>query len=102
VHEDKEITLKLAIEMSSLSPEESPESRTARGSVVARRTIETTMMVEEGDTQVLTGLVPLKGGGTDPSPTKTEMVLLVTTHVSRVPDVRPNERLAVWRGYAVD
>jgi len=35
VHEDKKITLKLAIEMSSLPPDESPESRTARGSVVA-------------------------------------------------------------------
>ena len=102
VHEDGNVTLNLAFEMSSLSLEESPGSQMARQPVVARRTVETTMRLEDGGTQVLTGLALLKADGADLSPTETELVLLVTAHVSRMPDVRPTDRLPLWIGTEAD
>ena len=60
------------------------------------------MRLQDGDTQVLTGLAPLKTGGPGPSARDTELVLLVTTRVTRVPDIRSSDRLPLWVGSELD
>ena len=61
--------------------------------MIARRQLQTTMRLAEGETHVVSSLPAL-----DSADTETELILLVTPRVTREPHIASDDRLPLWVG----
>ncbi|MGH9317185.1 MAG: hypothetical protein ACRD1P_08770, partial [Thermoanaerobaculia bacterium] len=114
VHHNKEVTLKLTIEVSNLSG-------TAPGTtqpIIATRTISCHIRLKDGETNLLAGLFQtVKGRGTETIPflgdipligrlfsrnftrdSTTDLVLTLTPHIIRIPDITEEDLMPVYVG----
>ncbi|RMF73193.1 MAG: hypothetical protein D6738_09430, partial [Acidobacteria bacterium] len=108
VHHNKEITLKVSVEVSSLAGSVQGSGGVSQP-IIGTRNVETVIRLRDGETNVLAGLIKddernsLSGipgiaevpilrrifGSTEESATNTEIVITLTPHIIRVPDIRP-------------
>jgi general secretion pathway protein D len=102
INDNREVTLMMAIEMSSLIPEKARSVTAGRGPAISRRQLETTMRLADGETHVLSSLPSLNrtvgSSSGDSAKGETEVVLLVTPRVTREPDIGSGEGLPMWVG----
>ncbi|MEE8111372.1 MAG: secretin N-terminal domain-containing protein [Acidobacteriota bacterium] len=117
VHHNKEITLKLRVEVSSLSGVVSAGVGISQP-IIGTREIETVIRLKDGETSLLAGLireeerhsltsVPGLGnipglrhlfGNNDHSYQETDIILAVTPHIIRIADIREDDLRALWIG----
>ncbi|HEV8335262.1 MAG TPA: cohesin domain-containing protein [Candidatus Polarisedimenticolia bacterium] len=117
VHHNKEVTLKLKVELSSLAG-----SVNAGGGVtqpiIGTREIETQIRLKDGETNLLAGLIrreertSLSGvpgltqipvlkrlfGSTETTVQQTDIVLTLTPHIIRIPDITATDLKPLWIG----
>ena len=101
IDDEGNVTLELEIGISSVSPEESASAPAGQGPVIARRQLETTMRLADGETHVVSSLPALGrsvGATSDSADAETELVLLVTPRVTREPEIASEDRLPMWVG----
>jgi len=117
VHHNKEITLKLQIEISQISGY-ADAGGGQRQPIIGTRTIESTIRLKDGETNFLAGLIrtdetlgetgipglsdiPIIGRlfGKQTTDTKrTDVMLTLTPHIIRTPDVTEADLLPIWVG----
>ncbi len=113
VHHNREITLKVKVEVSQVAG-------TAEGGmpIIGTRTIDTVIRLKDGETNMLVGLykedntktetktpflssIPLIGKlftNTKTSKQTTDLVLTLTPHIIRYPDIEPSDLAPMWVG----
>ncbi|MDQ7088024.1 MAG: cohesin domain-containing protein [Acidobacteriota bacterium] len=117
VHHNKEITLELKLEISSLSGTVEGTGGVSQP-IIGTRTIETTIRLKDGETNLLAGLIKqdersslsgipglsdipflrrIFGANEDASQT-TDIVMAVTPHILRVPNIEPIDLVPLWVG----
>ena len=117
VHHNKEITLKLQVEISQISGF-SETGGGQRQPIIGTRTIESTIRLKDGETNFLAGLIrtdetlgetgipglsdiPIIGrlfGKTTTDVKRTDVMLTLTPHIIRTPDVTEADLLPIWVG----
>jgi general secretion pathway protein D len=117
VHHNKEVTLKLKVEVSSLAGQVSAGAGVSQP-IIGTREIETQIRLKDGETNLLAGLirqeersslstVPGLGhipilkhlfGSNDSSVQQTDIVLTMTPHIIRVPDITQDDLTPLWIG----
>src|SRR3989454_117247 len=117
VHHNKEVTLKLRVEVSSLSGQVAAGGGVTQP-IIGTREIETQIRLKDGETNLLAGLirqeersslssVPGLGhipvlkhlfGNNDTSIQQTDIVLTLTPHIIRVPDITEADLKPLWIG----
>lgn len=117
VHHNKEITLDLKAEVSSLAGEVKSENGQSQP-IIGTRTVETTIRLQDGETNLLAGLIKendqstLSGvpgisdipilkrifGSTNTTTTNTDIVLSLTPHIVRLPNIEPIDLVPLWVG----
>jgi general secretion pathway protein D len=117
VHHNKEITLKAKVEISSLAGQVSAGGGLNQP-IIGTREIETTIRLKDNETNLLAGLIreeerkSLSGlpwisnipilrhlfGQTVTDVQKTDIVLTLTPHILRVPDITEEDLLPLWIG----
>jgi len=117
VHHNREITLKLSVEVSSQAGEvQSPNGQVQP--IIGTRTINTVIRLKDGETNMLVGLykedtsvsetkipllsdIPLLGKlftNTSKKKQTTDLVLTLTPHIIRFPDIREEDLAPLWVG----
>jgi general secretion pathway protein D len=117
VHHNKEITLKLKVEVSSLAGQVSAGGGLTQP-IIGTREIDTTIRLKDQETNLLAGLIReeerksmsgLPGlsdvpvlkrifGNTETNVQQTDIVLTLTPHIIRIPDVTEEDLLPLWIG----
>ncbi|MFQ5876541.1 MAG: cohesin domain-containing protein [Acidobacteriota bacterium] len=117
VHHNREITLKLRVEVSSLSGQVAAGGGISQP-IIGTREIETTIRLKDAETNLLAGLIreeerkSLSGvpglsdipilrrlfGNTETSIQQTDIVLTLTPHIIRIPDITEADLLPLWIG----
>jgi len=117
VHHNKEITLKLKIEVSQITGFQDAGGG-QRQPIIGTRTIESTIRLKDGETNFLAGLIRtdetnsetgLPGlsdipvlralfGKTTVDIKRTDVMLTLTPHIIRTPDVTPADLAPIWVG----
>jgi general secretion pathway protein D len=117
VHHNKEITLKLKIEVSQITGFQEAGGG-QRQPIIGTRTIESTIRLKDGETNFLAGLIRtdetnsetgLPGlsdipvlralfGKTTVDIKRTDVMLTLTPHIIRTPDVTPADLAPIWVG----
>jgi len=117
VHHNKEITLKLKVEVSSLAGQVAAGGGLTQP-IIGTREIDTTIRLKDNETNLLAGLIReeerksmsgLPGlsnipvvrrifGNTETNIQQTDIVLTLTPHIIRVPDVTEEDLLPLWIG----
>ncbi|RMG49167.1 MAG: hypothetical protein D6718_00210 [Acidobacteria bacterium] len=117
VHHNKEITLELSVEVSSLAGSVEGTGGVSQP-IIGTRTVETTIRLKDGETNLLAGLIKeeertsLSGvpglsdipilrrlfGATEEQTTTNDIVLSVTPHIIRVPNIQPIDMVPLWVG----
>ena len=117
VHHNKEITLKLKIEVSQITGYISGSGGQSQP-IIGTRNIESTIRLKDGETNFLAGLIrtdetkaesglpglselPLIGylfGKTRTEAQRTDVLLTLTPHIIRTPSIRESDLLPVWVG----
>src|SRR2546422_222445 len=117
VHHNKEITLKLKVEVSSLAGQISAGNGLSQP-IIGTREIDTTIRLKDQETNLLAGLIReeerksmtgLPGlssipvvrrifGNTETNIQQTDIVLTLTPHIIRIPDVTEEDLLPLWIG----
>ncbi len=117
VHHNKEITLKAKVEISSLSGQVSAGGGLTQP-IIGTREIETTIRLKDNETNLLAGLIreeerkSMSGlpwisnvpilrrlfGNTETNVQQTDIVLTLTPHILRVPDITEEDLLPLWIG----
>jgi general secretion pathway protein D len=117
VHHNKEITLKIKVEISSLAGEVQGTGGQSQP-IIGTRTVETTIRLRDGETNLLAGLIkedertslssvpglaeiPILRrlfGMTSEEASQTDIVVSLTPHIIRVPDIRPIDLVPLWVG----
>ena len=117
VHHNKEITLKLKIEVSQITGFQDAGGG-QRQPIIGTRTIESTIRLKDGETNFLAGLIRsdetnsetgLPGlsdipvlralfGKTTVDIKRTDVMLTLTPHIIRTPDVTPSDLAPIWVG----
>ena len=117
VHHNKEITLKVQIEISNISGRVDGSGGQSQP-IIGTRTIESTIRLNDGETNFLAGLirteeigseqgipgisdVPLLGrlfSNHSKDNTRTDVILTMTPHIIRTPDVTEQDLLPIWVG----
>jgi len=117
VHHNKEITLKLQIEVSQISGFQDAGGGQSQP-IIGTRTIESTIRLKDGETNFLAGLIrtdesngetgipglsdiPILGrlfGKTSVDVKRTDVMLTMTPHIVRTPDVTEDDLLPIWVG----
>lgn len=112
VHHNREVTLKLTIEVSNLGPERGGQP------TFATRTIESTIRLKDGETNFLAGLIQQnRESGETKTPflgdlpfigrlftrdhrgdTRTDLVLTMTPHIIRIPNITEDDLAPMWVG----
>lgn len=116
VHHNREVTLKLLVEVSNLGPK--VEFAGQEQPTFATRTIESTIRLKDGETNFLAGLIqsnkvenetktPFLGDlpfigrlftSTSNDETRTDLVLTMTPHIIRIPDITEEDVAPMWVG----
>lgn len=116
IHHNREVSLKLTVEVSNLG--ESIQSGQQTQPVIQTRTIESTIRLKNGETNFLAGLIqdverrsdvglpglsdiPLIGRLFSNKRTdnmRTDLVLTLTPHIIRTPDITETDLLPIWVG----
>ncbi|MCZ6696349.1 MAG: cohesin domain-containing protein, partial [Acidobacteria bacterium] len=117
VHHNREITLKAKIEISSLAGTVSAGGGVTQP-IIGTREIDTTIRLRDGETNLLAGLIreeerkSLTGvpglssipilrrlfGNTETNVQKVDIVLTITPHIIRIPDITEEDLLPLWIG----
>jgi general secretion pathway protein D len=117
VHHNREITLKAKVEISSLAGQVSAGGGLTQP-IIGTREIDTTIRLKDGETNLLAGLIreeerrSLSGvpglsdipvlkrlfGTTETNVQKVDIVLTLTPHIIRIPDIREDDLLPLWIG----
>ncbi len=117
VHHNKEITLELKLEVSSLAGSVEGTGG-VKQPIIGTRTVETTIRLKDGETNLLAGLIKsdertsLSGvpglsdvpllrrlfGVNETSVSDTDIVLSITPHIIRVPNIEPIDLVPLWVG----
>jgi general secretion pathway protein D len=121
VHHNKEITLKLKVEISSLAGQVSAGGGLTQP-IIGTREIETTIRLKDNETNLLAGLIreeerkSLSGvpglsdipvvrrlfGNTETTVQQTDIVLTLTPHILRIPDITEEDLQPLWIGTEQD
>jgi general secretion pathway protein D len=117
VHHNREITLKGKIEISSLAGQVSAGGGLTQP-IIGTREIESTIRLRDNETNILAGLIreeerrSLSGvpglsdipvlkrlfGNTETTIQSTDIVLMITPHIIRIPDISEEDLQALWVG----
>jgi general secretion pathway protein D len=117
VHHNKEVTMKLRVEVSALGPSISTGSGQSQPTIQSRE-IETVIRLRDGETNLLAGLIQeveqestsgVAGISKIPILKRifsrnnkdrraTDIVLTLTPHIIRIPDIRDEDLKALWIG----
>ena len=119
VHHNREVSLKVSAEVSSVTGYVSSESSlTAAQPIIGTRKVQTEIRLEDGESSLLAGLlreedqnalsgVPGLGdipilrrlfGTSDTKKISTDVVLLLTPHIIRMPNITAEDMKALWVG----
>ncbi|HNQ77588.1 MAG TPA: hypothetical protein PK747_01445 [Acidobacteriota bacterium] len=119
VHHNREVSLKVSAEVSSVTGYVSSESSlTASQPIIGTRKVQTEIRLEDGESSLLAGLlreedqnalsgVPGLGdipilrrlfGTSDTKKISTDVVLLLTPHIIRMPNITQEDMKALWVG----
>lgn len=118
VHHNREITLKVTVEVSSVTGDVKQEGGGPSQPIIGTRTINTVIRLQDGETNMLVGLykedtstgstetpglsdIPLLGRlftNKSKSRNRTDLVLTLTPHIVRFPDIRAEDLAPVWVG----
>ncbi|HSP13165.1 MAG TPA: secretin N-terminal domain-containing protein [Thermoanaerobaculia bacterium] len=118
VHHNREVTLKLTVEVSNQGPNAPTVQGQAPQPTFATRTIESTIRLKDGETNFLAGLIQSnKTEGSTKTPflgdlpiigrlfsqdhhseTRTDLVLTMTPHIIRIPDITDDDLAPMWVG----
>ena len=119
VHHNREVSLKVTAEVSSVTGYVSSESSlTAAQPIIGTRRVQTEIRLEDGESSLLAGLlreedqnslsgVPGLGdipilrrlfGTSDTKKISTDVVLLLTPHIIRMPNITEDDMKALWVG----
>jgi len=121
VHHNKEITLKLHVEVSSLAGQVAAGGGLTQP-IIGTREIDSTIRLKDNETNLLAGLIrseerkSLSGvpglsdipvvrrlfGTTETTVQSTDIVLTLTPHILRVPDITEDDLLPLWVGTEQD
>jgi general secretion pathway protein D len=117
VHHNREITLKLRVEVSSLAGQVSAGAGVSQP-IIGTREIETVIRLKDAETNLLAGLIreeerkSMSGvpglssipilrrifGNTETTVQQTDIVLTLTPHIIRIPDIVEEDLLPLWIG----
>ena len=117
VHDNKEVTLRLRVELSSLAGTVSAGGGVTQP-IIGTREIETKIRLKDGETNLLAGLIrqeertSLSGvpglsqipllkrlfGSTETTVQQTDIVLTLTPHIIRIPDITAADLRPLWIG----
>jgi general secretion pathway protein D len=117
VHHNKEVTLKVQVEVSQLAGSVSSPGGFSQP-IIGTRQIQTVIRLRDGETNLLAGLIrredrdsrsgvpgildtPILGrifGNTDQSKTETDIVLTLTPYIIRIPDITEEDLATLWVG----
>jgi general secretion pathway protein D len=117
VHHNKEVTLKLKVELSNLAGTVSAGGGVTQP-IIGTREIETQIRLKDGETNLLAGLIrqeertSLSGvpglskipilkrlfGSTETTVQQNDIVLTLTPHIIRIPDITTADLLPLWIG----
>jgi general secretion pathway protein D len=118
VHHNREVTLKLTVEVSNVGGSVSAGEGQPSQPIIATRTIESTIRLKDGETNFLAGLIqrnentstdkiPILGeipiigrllSHEDKQHTSTDLVLTMTPHIVRIPDITDDDMAPMWVG----
>ncbi|MEO8218159.1 MAG: secretin N-terminal domain-containing protein, partial [Acidobacteriota bacterium] len=118
VHHNREVTLKITIEVSSLAGEVPATSSSPAQPIIADRTISTTIRLKDGETNFLAGLIRQDDSNTqDETPflsdipvigrlfshskkthVATDVILTMTPHIVRIADITDDDMAPMWVG----
>ena len=116
VHHNREVTLKLTVEVSNQGPD-APGSSPPQPTFITR-TIESTIRLKDGETNFLAGLIQQNETDSDNKTpflgdipflgrlftnnhkrtTRTDLVLTMTPHIIRIPDITEDDLAPMWVG----
>ena len=116
VHHNREVTLKLTVEVSNQGPN-APGSDPPQPTFITR-TIESTIRLKDGETNFLAGLIQQNDTDSDNKTpflgdlpvigrlftnshkrtTRTDLVLTMTPHIIRIPDITEDDLAPMWVG----
>jgi general secretion pathway protein D len=118
VHHNKEVTLKLTVEVSQVTGQVSAGSGQAAQPIIGTRTIESTIRLKDGETNLLAGLIRRDDAASDEGVPglsdipvlgrlfsrnntenrRTDVILTLTPHIVRLPDITETDLLPIWVG----
>ncbi len=118
VHHNKEVSLKLTVEVSNLAGEVAGQNGQPAQPIIATRTITSNIRLKDGETSFLAGLVqttrqvtktglpfladlPLIGplfGQTKTEGDRNDIFLTLTPHITRAPQIEEEDLVPVWVG----
>jgi general secretion pathway protein D len=118
VHHNREITLKLTVEVSNLAGSVSAQGTTPEQPIIGTRTIESTIRLKDGETNILAGLfrkdftsdraqtpflgeLPVIGrlfSKEKNTTVTTDVILTMTPHIIRVPNITEDDLAPMWVG----
>jgi len=118
VHHNNEVTLKLTVEVSNVGGNVSAGEGQPSQPIIATRTIESTIRLKDGETNFLAGLIQRNENSTntkvpilgdipiigrllsheDKSHTSTDLVLTMTPHIIRMPNITDDDLAPMWVG----
>ena len=116
VHHNREVTLKLTVEVSDIGPKETIGGQDLPSFIT--RTIEDTIRLKDGETNFLAGLIQQTDSNTDTktpflgdipilgrlftkndrSRLRTDLMLTMTPHIIRIPDITDEDLAPMWVG----
>ena len=117
VHHNREVTLKLTVEVSNQGPSVSVPGQLPQPTF-ATRTIESTIRLKDGETNFLAGLIQQNDENSDTQTpflsdipiigrlftnnhkhiTRTDLILTMTPHIIRIPDITEDDLAPMWVG----
>lgn len=118
VHHNREVTLKLTVEVSNVGAYVDGGAGQPKQPTIQTRTIESTIRLKDGETNFLAGLIqrtdrttdtkvpfigdiPVLGrffNNSDKSHDSTDLVLTMTPHIVRIPDITDDDLAPMWVG----
>jgi general secretion pathway protein D len=117
VHHNKEVTLKVSVEISQVTSAVETVSGQSQP-IIGTRNVQTVIRLRDGETNLLAGLIrqeekdTLSGviglseipgvnkvfGNTDKNSLKTDIVMTLTPHIIRIPDITEDDLATLWVG----
>ena len=118
VHHNREVTLKLSVEVSQVSGQVSGGSGQGSQPIIGTRTIESTIRLKDGETNLLAGLIRQDDSANDEGVPglseipilgrlfshnrkqrqRTDVLLTLTPHIVRLPNITEEDMLPIWVG----